>query len=208
LETERRWLVMKPEDIGAFGSTFAALCELFDKKPSVELNEIYWSVLKDKIDIEQFKRACASCALSCKFMPKPAEMLEAIGVSGAKELVRRTAEAWEAVRTAMDRYDYTESVDFGPLVNAVVRNMGGWRGLCDKSIPDLVWERKKFEELYSAYSEKSEHGDSGRPMFGEFGCEPIRIPIGGVLPPLQIAAPRTEIADVIRELADAKGAGK
>jgi Domain of unknown function (DUF6475) len=197
---------MKPEDAGVFGSTFAALCELFDKKPSLELSEIYWAVLKDKLAIDQFKQACAKCAARCKFMPKPAELLEAIGEGGAKDLTFRIAQAWEAVYGAMNRYDYTDSVDFGPLVNAIVRNMGGWEQLCDKSIPDLVWDRKKFEELYAAYVEKTSLGDSGKPLMGRFRTEPVQVPIGGVVPPRQIAPPRTEISDLIRGLADGKSA--
>ena len=67
-----------------------------------------------------------------------------------------------------------------------------------------MWERKKFEKLYAAYVEKSEYGHSGRPLIGRFGYEPIPVPIGGVMPPRQIAAPRTEISDLVRKLADDK----
>jgi len=138
----------------------------------------------------------------CKFMPSPAELLAFAGKGGAKDLTFRMAQAWEAVVWAMNRYDYTDSVDFGSLVNAIVRNMGGWVQLCNKTVPQLVWERKKFEELYAAYVEKSDYGDSGRPLLGSMGYGAVPVPIGGVLPPKQIAAPITDVSKLIRDLGD------
>ena len=180
------------------------LCELFDKKPSPEFTEIYWSVLKDRLSLEQFKSACSKAAASAKFMPKPAELLEAVGLAGAKAMAARVAEAWDAVRGAMDRHDYTTSVDFGTLVNAVIRTMGGWQELCEKTVPELVWVRKDFERLYEALAEKPLDQLNGSYHLGAFKGTPVPIAIGGVAPPRQIAGEVPRTAAVVRELAEAK----
>lgn len=138
-------------------------------------------------------------------MPTPAELLELASAGGPRALAAEIAEAWGAVRAAMDRHDYTTSVDFGTLVNAVVNNLGGWQQLCDKSIPDLVWERKKFEELYAAFRAKppGEMPDAGF-CRGSFGGAPVRIAIGGSKPLIAIEAPKNGAHQLVRDLADEK----
>jgi hypothetical protein len=140
----------------------------------------------------------------CKFMPAPAELLALAGKVGPKAMTLRTAEAWEAVRAAMDRYDYTANVDFGPHVNAVIRNLGGWRLLCAKSIHDLVWVRKEFEKLYEAFDGK-DMGERGEFLRGEFRDAPVvAVAIGGVKAPLSLPAKREALNELVRELADGK----
>lgn len=104
---------------------------------------------------------------------------------------------------AMNKHDYTRSVDFGPLVNAVVRNMGGWLWLCDRDKDDLTFDRKKFEELYTLLSVKPQDELRGAYLPGQFGGPVERIAIDGVTPARQLEAPHSEEArDLVRVLAN------
>lgn len=166
--------------------------------------EGFWMVLGDLTD-DEFAVATKRAMTECKFMPAPSELLTLAGRghdAGA-------AEAWEAVRRAVDVHDYTASVDFGPLVNAVVRNLGGWDRLCRLDLEALnVWARKEFERVYAAFSPKDPASLNGEPHIGAFKGRLIPIRIGGKLPIRRIeAAPGTMLAEtrnLVRELADGK----
>ena len=193
-------------DRKTFMTSMALLGAAFDRKISDPLLEGYWIALEPMTDAElaaATKRALAEC----RFMPAPAELLALAG--HGRNIDADAAEAWEAVRRAIDEHDYTASVDFGPLVNAVVRNLGGWDRLCRLDLEALnVWARKEFERIYGAFSPKDPASLNGEPHVGAFEGRPIPIRIGGKLPLRRIeAAPGTMLAEsrnLVRELADAK----
>ncbi len=193
-----------------FAATLAVLCETFGRELSEAAAEGYRIALRD-LSADELAGATAKALEVCKFMPLPAVLRELAGRETQQQAAERAkagraayvADAWEAVRTAMDRHDYTDSVDFGPLVNAVVRNLGGWVALCAKSVPDLVWVRKDFERLFEAFAGKPADELRGAPLPGRLGGPPIRIAIGGVLPPLQIEDGRRDaMRDTVRRIAD------
>lgn len=177
------------------------LSETFRQPLSDAAAQGYLLALED-LTVDEVGMVCKRALRESKFMPSPAELLAFAGKTGAKVMEARIADAWDAVRGAMDKHDYTTSVDFGPLVNAVVRSTGGWVELCAKSIPDLVWVRKEFARLYEAFAEKDTATLRGEPLRGSFGGVPVRVPIGGVTPPLALPAKRGEVADTVRALAD------
>lgn len=186
-----------------FASTLAVLASTFRQQMEPQAIDGYWLALEDLTE-DEFRAVAKRALRESKFMPTPAELLAFAGKAGPKVASARAAEAWEAVRRAMDQHDYTTSVDFGPLVNAVVANLGGWQELCAKSIPDLVWVRKDFDRVYEAFSEKDPASLHGEPLRGAFAGPVVRVPIGGVTPPLALPAQRSEVADVVRNLADGK----
>lgn len=189
----------------AFATGLAVLFATFDKPLSDAAVEGYWMALRS-MDEHTFAAVTARALTECKFMSTPSELLALSG--RARSLPAEAALAWEVVRQAMDRHDYTTSVDFGPLVNSIVRNLGGWVALCDASVPDLVWRRKDFERLYEEFAAKAIDAERGAPLRGSFGGAPVRIAIGGALPPAQIEARPTngsgELRALVRELAEEK----
>jgi len=142
----------------------------------------------------------------CKFMPSVAELLAFAGQAGPLVLAAEIAEAWTAARWARRVHSYTTGVDFGPLVNAVIRSMGGWLVFCNHNDDALeAFERKKFETAYAAFRARGEQGFMGDPLQGGFpGVE--RVAIGGKSPAKQIAAPTTPVADVVNRLVEDKAA--
>lgn len=126
--------------------------------------EVYWLGLSDLPD-DALMAAVGRAARDSTFMPAPSELRGF--ARPRRDLAHETAIAWDAVRSSVDAIDYTaRSVDFGPHVNAVVRQLGGWDALCQATVTDLdVWKRKEFERLYAVFAEK-EIGDVGRALEG------------------------------------------
>jgi hypothetical protein len=187
----------------SFVSAMAMLSGAFSRILTEEAVAAYWLVL-EAIPAPDLAIATKRALAECRFMPTPAELLDLAGAGGARALAAETAEAWGAVRSAMDRHDYTTSVDFGPLVNAVVSNLGGWQFLCGRSLRDLVWDRKKFEELYAAFRAKPvAQLPAAEPCRGAFGGAPVPIAIGGRTPPKMIGG-ASGVIDVVHRLAEEK----
>lgn len=164
---------MQATDKARFGDALTALGIAFGTEVGSAMREVYWRLLSD-LDVSAVIRGCETAGRTLKWFPKPAEIRDLSGESTEA----RAAEAWEAVRTAMDRHDYTVSVDFGPLVNAVVRNLGGWRWLCDQKLTALPFVRKDFERVFGAFVSKPPESLHGEALQGSMGGVTMRIPIG------------------------------
>jgi len=173
--------------------------------------EGYWVGLQG-LTQEQFKRAVTLAIGTCKFMPAPVELREL--VTPRRDLAHEGEIAWSAVRSAVDRIDYTVSeISFGPVVNACIRQLGGWDSLCVAKLTELdVWKKKEFLRLYELFASKSEIGDVGRMLEGPSDGQahpPRVVSIAGIpsQPRREIEAPgageaRRAIADHIRQLAE------
>jgi hypothetical protein len=195
---------MSPEE--KFAASITVLASTFNRELPAAAIEGYWIALKGLSDTEM-AAATARALSECRFMPAPAELLALAG--RGRSIDTEAAEAWEAVRCAVDVHDYTDSVDFGPLVNAVVRNLGGWDRLCRLDLEALnVWARKEFERIYAAFAPKDPATLNGDPHIGAMRGKPVPIRIGGKLPVRRIeAAPGTMLAEargLVRSLADGK----
>lgn len=141
-----------------------------------------------------------------KFMPAASELIAQarpqVDVDSAAN------QAWAVVRAAMDTHDYTVSVDFGFLVNAVVRNLGGWRYLTDRSVPELEWDKKAFISAYKAMSRVDPSMLNGQYHRGALGGAPSQLLIGPQQPKRLESAERHEVLDIIKQLADDKSIDK
>ena len=194
------------DDKVAFGGALKALGLIFGQAVDRPLMKAYFEVLQP-LPLDAFLGAADAAKRELKWFPKPAELLDLAGAGESARKAARSAAiaaAWEAVRGAMDRYDYTHSVDFGMTVNAVVRNLGGWEALCARSLRDLIYERKRFEALLDVYLLCPPRELRGEPLPGRFGGEPVRIAIAGRMPPLQIAAADAGVSPLVRQLAESK----
>jgi hypothetical protein len=197
-------------DRKAFSSAMALLAETFNKTLSKPLLDAYWGVLGELTD-QELAGAASRALAECRFFPVPSELLAF--ARPPRTLEARAASAWIAVRSAIRRYDYTvESIDFGPLVNTVLRAMGSWEWLCELGDEAMKWEAKRFSELFSAFAVGPETSLRPEPIGGwgrgKVGCIPARVVIDGELPPIDpsraIKAPPSPMRDLVRELAEAK----
>jgi hypothetical protein len=87
-----------------------------------------------------------------RFMPTVAELRELCGVaSGCIDVKDRPLLAWQAVRGAISHVGGYDSPDFDDAaINATIRELGGWKLLCDTETGEMHWLEKRFCATYSA----------------------------------------------------------
>lgn len=112
------------------------------------LQATYADALGD-IPLDALARAVSHVVDNCRYMPCPAELRQFSGAGNkAQALV-----AWQAVTAAIGAHGRRRSVDFGPIVNAAVRDVGGWMQLCLQNEKDYsVWTKKAFVEAFERHS--------------------------------------------------------
>lgn len=139
---------MKNEEL--FKKYMAGLAEIFDKKISDILSDIYWNALKNFSD-EECKIAFNRAMVECKFFPKPVELIEMMG-SGKTEDVAQIQV--DIVVNAIKKIGQYQSVKFSDqTTNAVINNcFGGWLKMCNELLEqNEQWFKKDFVKYYQAY---------------------------------------------------------
>lgn len=203
----------------AFAVVMTMLGETYGRPLTDVMMDGYWLVLED-LEEGELRRAARAHMAASKFMPTPAELLAHVRPRVNPGVAALTA--WQVVRKAIDVHDWNVgSIDFGPLVNAVVRNLGGWDTLCRATLPELDnpgWLRKRFEEVYGMLSQANQDALHGEPLEGKLpplcqGAPRVVVPMDGGGPPRKrleangVSDARASIAAHIKKLADDKGNG-
>lgn len=131
-----------------FREYMAVLSEIHDKPLSKLLTDLYWKMLEPFSD-DQCKAAFESAIRANKFFPKPADLIDTI--TGGKKNVATLA--WLEVQTAIGQIGNYQSVRFqDPVIHSVVKAMGGWPALCNRT-EDPKWIQRDFERLYEVISQ-------------------------------------------------------
>ena len=82
--------------------------------------------------------------------PNPAAVRKFAG-DGEASIDDRALLAWASVRRSISRVGAYESIEFDDrIINAAIRNMGGWINLCDMTPEDATWREKEFVAAYKA----------------------------------------------------------
>lgn len=129
-----------------FIELMAGLSELFDKEMTDSLFRIYAESLKAYTD-EEIEIAINRAGATCRFFPKPAELIEMI--DGSPE--GRAAEAYTKLKESCARVGAYNSVQFDdPAITSVVRSWGGWVNLCKATYDEWRYNYtlKQFKTLY------------------------------------------------------------
>lgn len=142
---------MTDKDKQRFVTVLVQLASAFGAPAPQMLLEGYWMGLKS-MDLRAFEQAAARAVATLKFFPKPVELRE---LAGEVAMSDRPVIAWERVRSAIRELGEYKSVSFDdPTTNAAVRNIGGWKRLCNLSAEELEkWTRKEFERAYNALAD-------------------------------------------------------
>lgn len=129
-----------------FGTEIAALAASFSRDTTQAMLHGFWLGLRD-LQLDQLRGAVAKAITTSRYMPTPAELRS---LAGAIDDATRATVAWDVVRRSISRYGVYRSVDFSdPMVNATIRNLGGWERLCGLPGEELEkWYRKDFEKTY------------------------------------------------------------
>ena len=202
----------------AFVTALAVLGATFDRKLTAPAIEGYWLALSDLTE-DEFKLVMKRAVVECKFMPAPSELLTF--ARPRRDPAVDALQAWQVVRRTIDKLDWNVgSVDFGPLVNAVIRNLGGWDTMCTATLPELDnpgWLRKRFEEVYAALSTADPTTLHGAPLEGKLPPKYLNpqhhvVPVDGSPARLRLefngaSDGRLAIEEHVAELAEAKSSG-
>lgn len=151
---------MRDSDRERFVAVINAVAASFGSEPTEALLEGYWLGLED-LPMERVEAAAKRAIRSQSRMPRPAELRE---LSGEAPIAVLAVQAWSKLREAAGRYGAYSSVDFGPVMNATIRAMGGWNRFCTEELNDFV--RKDFEKTYGAFAAMGVAEEQGRHLVG------------------------------------------
>lgn len=132
---------MQPNDFGRFRNVLAGMAELYQRELSPALMDAYWLALK-AWPLEDFEAAAAHLMASQQFMPRPADF------TALRKAGQMTGgEAWDAALRACIGWRYGE-VSVDPVIDRVVRMIGGYQHLAMEPLETQHFTRNKFLELY------------------------------------------------------------
>lgn len=185
----------------ALAASMRALGAAFNREITPDTLEAFGIGLADLEDGE-LQRAAVAAIRGSRFFPTPADLRAYAGKGGARQLKADAASAWERVQEALGTLGEEGGADFGPIANAVVRNLGGWSALWHEPFKALPFTRRRFEELYESFAESRPSQERCAPHLpGPGGRYGMRLGPGDK-PADQISA--REPSDLVRQLAEGK----
>jgi hypothetical protein len=143
---------METTDKRIFGETLISMGELYDRKISPTLAEMYFRDLAE-YPLEEVLATFETHRKDPdrgRFFPKIADLMDKLECSSDEAgLV-----AWVEVRRLMSNSRAAKSAD--PVAEYVVQELGGWLRLGQTPEEKLVWVEKEFVKRYVMHSERGE----------------------------------------------------
>lgn len=144
---------MENSDFEEFKKRLMAAGELYDKKVSPTLLDMYWQSLTN-ITLDQFIHGLNRHAVDPKhgaFWPKPADIVRGIEADQTS-IDDRAQLAWSVIVGSISRIGGNRSLQVEDRqAMAVVEAMGGWMSICMTYTDKLDWKRKEFMSIYRTY---------------------------------------------------------
>jgi hypothetical protein len=159
-----------------------------------------WVMALADLPIEQIEFAVMDFVRRGTDFPTPAAIrkhaLDADGLSDSD----RSIVAWDCVRKAISSAGSYRTVDFeDKVINATIRQMGGWVSLCNTPPAELKWVGKDFCKRYEIVCRAAIGDPSPLPgIIASNGDEVETLRISSVLPPhkASLALSRTDKGSV------------
>lgn len=142
---------MRESDREGFAGTLLTIGKMFGKIPDTDTLKIYWESLRD-LTLETIQTAIHNHLRDpehCHFMPMPGDIIRLAGFRRQNALT-----AWAEVIDTMESVGAYGTVMFEDgVVNAVIRDLGGWPEVCYRQTHDEeeIWLQKEFERRYNEY---------------------------------------------------------
>lgn len=155
---------MQKTDLPRFVELITALAAAFGKEADEPMFLGYEMALDD-VPIASIERAVRSAMRTCKFMPAAVELRE---LSGEIPPATRAVVAFGALQKTVETVGAYRTVDFDdPIINATVRNLGGWERVCDLPASEFdTFFRKDFERVYVSLFKSGISGEQAAPLVG------------------------------------------
>jgi hypothetical protein len=139
-----------------FSNAFGTLCEIFNKQVSQVFIRVYFQALAP-YSIEQVGSIISQAIVSCRFFPKPVELIEFI-TGSPEDLSDRAEVEASKVLQAIKYHGVYSSIQFDDTVTSAViqQGFGGWIKLCeDLYSVNEKWFIRDFIRIYQAYARQS-----------------------------------------------------
>ncbi len=156
---------MKPNDRKRLVELITALAAGFGKEADSPMFLAYELGLED-LPMQDIERGVRAAMRQSKFMPTPRDIRD---LSGAMFPDTRAALAFEALSKAVIQHGSGKSIDFDDKVlNATVRNLGGWPRVCQLPAEEFdKWLRKDFERVYAGLCQSGISAEQAGYVVGE-----------------------------------------
>jgi len=142
------------------------LCEATGRSPT-PATFLAYLIGTDGLTVEAVEDATgAALRRPDKWMPTPGELRQ---LAGDVNPADRAVMAFQALKAACSRVGGYRSPDFDdPLINATVRNLGGWTRACDIPVSEFdLWYRKEFIQVYEMFCRTGATAEQASPLVGE-----------------------------------------
>src|SRR3990167_6619666 len=142
--------------------------------PNRSINtKLYFSALEDLSDKSFEDAVLAIVRTTTKLFPDD-NLIAMIREHINGKLEDHAVLAWDTAIKTAQKYDYYYTVCFEDrIVNGVIRAMGGWEAFSSMLIENQPFERKRFIELYAAYSRSGR--DCPEKLEGNFERKNLRV---------------------------------
>jgi len=141
---------MVESDRADFSLAVGAMLETFGQEATKELIRGYWIGLSD-LELNSVQFAVARAIRECDRLAKPVELRRLAGEATDDQAATI---AWDDALRAVPKGAY-KHIDFeNKLINAVIRNLGGWPNFVARfsSADDEKWIRQEFIRAYKNFS--------------------------------------------------------
>ena len=130
-----------------FKTRMIGLFDLFDKDLSAAVLKMYWAAFQSLTDDEVF---CAmdQAVITCKFMPKPAEIIDLIRGDSKSQALGEWGKVLGFMRKEGRFGEHKLPADILDAVNQI----GGWEYLCTLTYKQLEFKARAFTEIYEGKS--------------------------------------------------------
>jgi hypothetical protein len=145
---------MQTCNVSTFTAMMAGIGELYGKRISAQLTDIYWRALKsyEMEDVQKAFQFHINNPDGGQFFPKPADIVRYIEGCGETKALN----AWAKVERAISQVGIYQSVAFDDaLIHAVLEDMGGWIKLCSITNEQRPFCANEFQKRYMGYVNKN-----------------------------------------------------
>jgi len=136
-----------------FLTIIIGMCEVFSKKPSEYIVDLYYEIFKN-YSTDEVKKAFTLCVKSHKYntLPKPAEILAFLEESKEDKMLK----AWMQVNEAIRKGGFYRSIEFkDKVIHHCIVELGGWPWLCSQDKSNMPFIEKRFYSIYSLFEKRA-----------------------------------------------------
>lgn len=158
-------MILMNDTISKRAMIITALFANFGQQDNNQRMAIYIKILRD-IPVEVLEKACEKLMLENKFLPVPAEIVEAsrslIGTVDAKARFKSWDEAWDEIERKMQSTPWGHTPEFStPEIAAAVFNFG-WNTLQQSLAADMPTIRAQIKKMYESVCERAKEQSNNK----------------------------------------------